>query len=51
MKSFAVLFLALSGASAFAPASTGRSATQLAAAEELASLRGVGPETANKIVS
>ena len=51
MKSVCVFLLALSGASAFAPAQSARSTTQLAAAEELTGLRGTGPETGGKIVS
>ena len=51
MKSFCAVFLALSGASAFAPTQTARPVTQLAATEELAGMRGTGIESGNKIVS
>ena len=51
MKSVCVFLLALSGASAFAPAQTARTATQLAATEELTGMRGTGIESGNKIVS
>lgn len=50
MKSFGVL-LALTGASAFAPAQISRTSTRLAASEELQGLRGIGIESGNKIVS
>jgi len=52
MKSACVFLLALSGVSAFAPAQTARPATtQLAATEELASIRGANsPETGGKTV-
>ena len=47
----AILLSAIAGASAFAPASqSATSQTQLNAAD-LDTLRGVGPETGNKVVS
>ena len=47
----AILLSAIAGASAFAPASQSTtSQTQLNAAD-LDTLRGVGPETGNKVVS
>ncbi|CAB9499537.1 Fucoxanthin-chlorophyll a-c binding protein [Seminavis robusta] len=51
MKTFCAILLAVSGASAFAPAQTGTSSsTRLAATEELAGLRsGAGPETAGQV--
>lgn len=52
MKSVCTVLLALSGASAFAPAQTARTSTKLAATEELVGLRGGnGPESGGKIVS
>jgi hypothetical protein len=51
MKSVAVFALALSGASAFAPAQSSRAATGLAASAELEGMRGVGIESGGKIVS
>lgn len=52
MKSVCAFLLAVSGASAFAPAQTARTTFSLAAtAEDLAGLRGCGPETGGKVVS
>jgi hypothetical protein len=52
MKSVCTFFLALSGASAFAPAQTARTSTKLAANKELVGLRGGnGPESGGQIVS
>jgi hypothetical protein len=51
MRSICTVLLALSGASAFAPAQTARTSTKLAASEELVGLRGTGIESGGKIVS
>jgi hypothetical protein len=52
MKSVCTVLLALSGASAFAPAQTARTSTKLAASEDLVGLRGGnGPESGGQIVS
>ncbi len=51
MKSV-LFFSAIAGASAFAPVSQStRAVSELVAAASLEGLRGVGPETGNKIVS